>query len=78
MDGNDSSGEFDSWKTFPTLFSDGYLSRWVSSTSKGGDQGKFVLSAGKFYGDAEKDKGELLIGDPCYRCRFHNMKFRDQ
>ena len=33
-------------------------SRWVESTSKGAEQGKFVLSAGKFYGDAEKDKGK--------------------
>ncbi|RDD43644.1 Calreticulin [Trichoplax sp. H2] len=31
-------------------------SRWVQSTSKS-DYGKFVLTAGKFYGDAEKDKG---------------------
>ena len=46
------------------VLSDGYLSRWVPSTSKGGDQGKFAISAGKFYGDAEKDKGtySFLIG----------------
>ena len=25
--------------------------------SQGADAGKFVLTAGKFYGDAEKDKG---------------------
>jgi calreticulin len=31
--------------------------RWVESTHKGADAGKFVLTAGKFYGDAEKDKG---------------------
>lgn len=30
---------------------------WVQSTHKGDDAGKFVLTAGKFYGDAEKDKG---------------------
>merc|ERR1712223_1617909 len=30
---------------------------WVQSTSKGADAGKFVVTAGKFYGDAEKDKG---------------------
>lgn len=36
---------------------DGYLSRWIPSTSKGGDQGKFAITSGKFYGDVEKDKG---------------------
>ncbi len=37
--------------------SDTWRSRWVESKHKS-DYGKFVLSAGKFYGDAEKDKGE--------------------
>lgn len=32
--------------------------RWVSSTKKGSDAGKFVWSAGKFYNDAEQDKGK--------------------
>ena len=36
-------------------------SRWVESTHKGSEQGKFVWSAGKFYGDAEKDKGEKSL-----------------
>ncbi|CAH1772489.1 unnamed protein product [Owenia fusiformis] len=36
---------------------DSFESRWIPSESKGADAGKFVLSAGKFYGDAEKDKG---------------------
>lgn len=40
---------------------DGWRSRWVDSTYKGGDQGKFEVDAGKFYGDAEKDKGELTL-----------------
>lgn len=31
--------------------------RWVQSTKKGAEAGKFLLTAGKFYGDAEKDKG---------------------
>jgi len=31
--------------------------RWVQSTHKGAEAGKFVRSAGKFYGDADKDKG---------------------
>jgi len=44
---------------FEETFQDGdaWESRWVQSTSKGADGGKFVLTAGKFYGDAEKDKG---------------------
>jgi len=41
--------------------------RWVSSTFKGSQQGKFKWTAGKFYGDAEKDKGlsPLQITVPC-------------
>ncbi|KAL5016306.1 hypothetical protein ScPMuIL_005895 [Solemya velum] len=42
---------------FQEAFDDGWRSRWVDSTYKGGDQGKFEVDAGKFYGDAEKDKG---------------------
>lgn len=40
-------------------FSDGdaYKDRWIPSTFKGDEMGAFVLSSGKFYGDAEKDKG---------------------
>lgn len=34
--------------------------RWISSTKKGSDAGKFVLSAGKFYNDPEQDKGTKL------------------
>ncbi|KAJ1172293.1 hypothetical protein NDU88_004140 [Pleurodeles waltl] len=43
---------------FKEEFSDGdaWTSRWVESKHKS-DYGKFKLSAGKFYGDAEKDKG---------------------
>ena len=33
------------------------MDRWVESTFKGAEQGKFELSHGKFYGDAEKDMG---------------------
>ena len=36
---------------------DSWRTKWVDSTYKGSDQGKFILSAGKFYGDADKDKG---------------------
>jgi len=44
---------------FEERFQDGdaWEKRWVSSTHKGNDAGKFVLTAGKFYGDAEKSKG---------------------
>ena len=35
---------------------DSYTDRWVQSEHKD-DLGKFELSAGSFYGDAEKDKG---------------------
>ncbi|XP_020900968.1 calreticulin [Exaiptasia diaphana] len=31
--------------------------RWIYSTYKGSQMGKFKWTAGKFYGDAEKDKG---------------------
>ncbi|KAL1433436.1 hypothetical protein MTO96_012555 [Rhipicephalus appendiculatus] len=43
---------------FKEEFNDGdaWKERWVEST-KGDNLGKFVLSAGKFYGDAEKSKG---------------------
>ncbi|KAK7100553.1 calreticulin-like [Littorina saxatilis] len=44
---------------FKEEFDDGdkWEERWVESTHKGAEQGKFVLTHGKFYGDAEKDKG---------------------
>jgi len=44
---------------FDEKFDDGeaWESRWIQSTNKGGEAGKFVLTAGKFYGDAEADKG---------------------
>jgi len=40
-------------------FADGeqFTERWISSTAKGDEMGVFVVSPGKFYGDAEKDKG---------------------
>ncbi|XP_062570857.1 calreticulin-like [Saccostrea cucullata] len=37
--------------------SESWKDRWTESTFKGADQGKFVWTAGKFYGDPEKDKG---------------------
>lgn len=44
---------------FEERFEDGdaYKQRWVESTFKGAEQGAFQLTAGKFYGDAEKDLG---------------------
>merc|ERR1711997_1144040 len=42
---------------FEERFGSDDLEGWVQSTNKGDDAGKFVLTAGKFYGDAEKDKG---------------------
>ena len=36
---------------------DEWQDRWVQSKHKS-DYGKFEWTAGKFYGDAEKDKGE--------------------
>merc|ERR1712083_1113739 len=42
---------------FEDRFDGADLEGWVQSTSKGADAGKFVVTAGKFFGDAEKDKG---------------------
>ena len=40
---------------------EGWESRWVNSEHKGSEQGVFKWSAGKFYGDPEKDKGEPSV-----------------
>lgn len=45
------------------VFADAWTSRWVESKHKT-DYGKFVLTAGKFYGDVEKDKGKLGVEIP--------------
>jgi calreticulin len=42
---------------FEERFHDGWRSRWVESTHKGSEAGTFGWTAGKFYGDAEEDKG---------------------
>jgi len=42
---------------FSETFDAGWGKRWVLSTHKGADAGKFDLSAGKFHNDAKKDKG---------------------
>jgi len=41
------------------LCADGWRERWVESTYKGSEQGAWGWTAGKFYGDAEKDKGNV-------------------
>uniref|UniRef100_A0A8C0G7Y5 Calreticulin n=1 Tax=Chelonoidis abingdonii TaxID=106734 RepID=A0A8C0G7Y5_CHEAB len=53
---------------FPT---DAWTSRWVESKHKS-DYGKFKLTAGKFYGDAEKDKGLQTSQD----ARFYALSAR--
>ncbi|XP_065833979.1 calreticulin-like isoform X2 [Oscarella lobularis] len=40
-----------------TFEDEGWKDRWVSSKKKGSEAGEFKWTAGKFYGDAEKDKG---------------------
>jgi len=42
---------------FKEKFEDDKMGGWVYSTDKGGDAGKMIISAGKFFGDKEKDKG---------------------
>merc|ERR1711944_367878 len=54
---------------FDEKFEEGWESRWVESTHKGSQQGKFVWSAGKFYGDADKDKGIQTSED----ARFYGL-----
>nr|CAH0108977.1 unnamed protein product [Daphnia galeata] len=43
--------------------------RWIQSTNKGETAGKFVLTHGKFYGDAEKDLGIQTSQD----ARFYGL-----
>jgi len=42
---------------FKEDFSSGWENHWVKSTAKGEDQGEWKWSAGKWYNDAEADKG---------------------
>uniref|UniRef100_A0A8C0Y0C7 Calreticulin n=1 Tax=Cyprinus carpio carpio TaxID=630221 RepID=A0A8C0Y0C7_CYPCA len=67
---------------FREQFEDGdtWRSRWVESKHKS-DYGKFVLSAGKFYGDAEKDKGLQTSQDAHFYAlssRFADFSNKDQ
>jgi len=45
------------------------LDKWVASTSKGSEAGKLELSHGKFFGDAEEDKGMKTTED----ARFYQI-----
>ncbi|XP_067109678.1 calreticulin-like [Osmerus mordax] len=58
---------------FREQFDDGgaWTSRWVESSHRP-DYGKLVLTAGKFYGDAEKDKGLQTSQD----ARFYSTSAR--
>lgn len=52
--------------SFSGLFSsdgEAWADRWVHSTAKGSEGAKFKLTAGKFYGDAEKDQGMQEFAD---------------
>ncbi|NXA30559.1 CALR protein, partial [Ibidorhyncha struthersii] len=54
--------------------------RWVESKHKS-DYGRFVLTAGKFYGDAEKDKGIQTSQDARFYAissRFEPFSNRDK
>ncbi|XP_048832304.1 calreticulin-like [Brienomyrus brachyistius] len=53
------------------LDEDGWKSRWMESTHKS-DYGQWKLGAGKFYGDAEKDKGLQTSQD----ARFYALSSR--
>ena len=42
---------------FPLIFTGNWEDNWVYSKAEGKEFGKFELTAGKFYNDAENDKG---------------------
>lgn len=65
--------------TCPSDPIDGWTNRWIESKHKS-DFGKFVLSAGKFYGNPDKDKGKSLgMGDQVQEdfwrkhCSLHSL-----
>lgn len=45
---------------YELFFSDSWEQNWVYSKHAGKEFGKFKLSAGKFYNDPEKDKGNKV------------------
>jgi len=49
------------------LCADGWRERWVESTWKSSEQGAWAWTAGKFYGDAEKDKGNVMLHNFHYK-----------
>merc|ERR1711911_208523 len=53
---------------------DAWEKRWIQSTNKGEAAGKFVLTHGKFYGDAEKDLGIQTSQD----ARFYGLSTKFQ
>nr|KAF6479283.1 calreticulin [Molossus molossus] len=62
------------------LDGDGWTDRWVESKHKS-DFGKFVLSAGKFYGDLDKDKGLQTSQDARFyalSAKFEPFSNKDQ
>lgn len=54
------SGQLINTCDFCTPPTDAWTSRWVQSKHKS-DYGEWKLTAGNFYGDAEKDKGNGYI-----------------
>ena len=64
---NGAQASFFLWST-PELIlcvPDDWESRWVAS-EHAKDLGKFVLSAGKYFSDKEKDKGEVCFIVPIF------------
>jgi calreticulin len=54
---------------FQETFDGDWEKRWVASTFKGAEAGKWEVSAGKFYGDAQADKGLRTTED----ARFYQI-----
>jgi len=48
---------------FSEEFNDGWENRWVISNNKQNEAGTFVVTAGKFFGDTEADKGLKTAND---------------
>lgn len=63
------------WTDFSLSFTDeSYTDRWVESTFKGSDAGKFKWTAGKFYNDADLDKGKnIYFYLNCYFLEFISL-----
>ena len=57
------------------IFKDGWKDRWVKSTHKGGEAGKWEWTAGEFYNDAEADKGKLVEYRLCRSFHFELVSF---